>query len=77
MYLKLTAQSESFPNNKRIRVLRRQLELSQLDVALHVGISQSQYSLFEQGYVRFSPEIIQEIDELLNSACCRENNNGQ
>ena len=77
MYVKSTTQSESSPKNKRIRILRRQLELSQLDVALHVSISQSQYSLFEQGYVRLPPEIIQEIDELLNAACCKENNNGQ
>jgi len=77
MYLNSTTQPESFPNNKRIRARRRQLELSQLDVALDVGISQSQYSLFEHGYVHLPPEIIQEIDELLTAASCEENANGQ
>jgi transcriptional regulator with XRE-family HTH domain len=64
------------PKHKRIRALRRQLEVSQLEVALHAGISQSQYSLFEQGYVRLPPEIIQGIEELLDLASYKENGNG-
>lgn len=77
MNVKSMTRPESSSKNKRIRARRRQLELSQLDVALHVGVSQSQYSLFEQGYVHLPPEIIQEIDELLSAAACEENANGQ
>lgn len=77
MDVKSTTQPESFPKNKRIRAFRRQLELSQLDVALNVGISQSQYSLFEQGYVRLPSEKVQAIDELLNTACRRESDHGK
>ena len=51
-------------------------EVSQLEVAQNAGISQSQYSLYEQGYVRLPLEVIQEIEALLHRAACRENGNG-
>lgn len=77
MDVESTTNSGSSPKNKRIRAFRRQLELSQMDVALSVGMSQSQYSLFEQGYVRLPPEIIQEIEELLATTCRKVNENGK
>jgi hypothetical protein len=39
------------PLHRRIRITRRALELSQLELALHIGVSQSQFSLFEHGYL--------------------------
>jgi transcriptional regulator with XRE-family HTH domain len=72
-----TVNTEATSLCKRIRATRRLLELSQLEVALYSGVSQSQYSLFEQGYVRLPSEIIQEIDKLLNAACRKENNHGK
>jgi transcriptional regulator with XRE-family HTH domain len=47
---------------------RRALELSQLEVALHVGISQSQFSLFEQGYVKLSADLVGAIQHYLRDA---------
>jgi len=58
--------------HKRIRALRRQLELSQLEVALHAGISQSQYSLFEQGYARLGPDVLQLIQLFLKQVLREE-----
>jgi len=57
----VNSQSMPAPEHKRIRALRRQLELTQLDVAIHTGVSQSQLSLFEQGYIRLAPGLIQRI----------------
>ena len=51
---------------KRIRATRRQLELSQLEVAQHIGISQSQYSLFENGHAKLSAELIERVRNYLN-----------
>ena len=61
-----TANKGPYDLCKRIRATRRQLELSQLEVALHIGISQSQYSLFEQGYVHLAPDVLQRIWGFLN-----------
>ena len=55
----------SEPIHKQIRLARRALELSQLEVALHIGISQSQYSLFEHGHARLEPEAIDAIRMML------------
>jgi len=41
------------------------LEISQLEVALRVGISQSQYSLFEHGHAQLDSNTIGEINEFL------------
>jgi transcriptional regulator with XRE-family HTH domain len=59
-----TTTSESI--HKQIRLARRALELSQLEVALHIGISQSQYSLFEKGHVNLTSELIDRITSYLN-----------
>jgi DNA-binding XRE family transcriptional regulator len=76
MNVSSVTRTGALPQHRRIRALRRQLEVSQLEVAQYAGISQSQYSLFEQGYVRLPLEIIQEIEALLHQAACRENGNG-
>ena len=55
------------PLHKQIRLARRTLELSQLEVAHNVGISQSQYSLFEQGYVKLSVDVIHTIQAFLDA----------
>ena len=49
------------PLHKQVRALRRQVEHTQLEVATRAGISQSQYSLFEQGYVKLSSDVVQQI----------------
>ena len=54
--------------HKQIRLARRALELSQLEVALHIGISQSQYSLYEQGYVKLTADTVQAIQAFLDAA---------
>ena len=56
------------PLHKRIRLARRALELSQLEVALHIGVSQSQYSLFEKGHAQIAPEQIDRILGYLKNA---------
>ena len=76
MDVKSATQTWALPQHRRIRALRRQLEVSQLEVAQNAGISQSQYSLYEQGYVRLPLEVIQEIEALLHRAACRENGHG-
>ena len=76
MDVKSVTKTGTLPQHRRIRALRRQLEVSQLEVAQNAGISQSQYSLYEQGYVRLPLEVIQEIEALLHRAACRENGNG-
>ena len=53
--------------HKQIRLARRALELSQLEVALHIGISQSQYSLFEHGHAHLEPEVIEAICKMLDT----------
>jgi transcriptional regulator with XRE-family HTH domain len=53
------------PPHRRIRITRRALELSQLQVALHAGISQSQFSLFEHGHAHLEPEALDKVCEML------------
>ena len=60
------------PLHKQIRLARRALELSQLEVAHHTGISQSQYSLFEQGYVNLSVDVVRTIQAFLDAVKQRE-----
>jgi transcriptional regulator with XRE-family HTH domain len=55
----------SDPLHKRIRLARRALELSQLEVALYAGVSQSQFSLFEHGHARLEPHALDQILEML------------
>ena len=76
MDVKSATQTVALPQHKRIRARRRQLEVSQLEVALHAGISQSQYSLFEQGYVRLPLKILQEIEAVFDLVSSKENGNG-
>ena len=58
----------SEPLHKQIRLARRALELSQLEIALHIGISQSQYSLFEHGHAHLEPEVIEAICKILDTS---------
>lgn len=53
--------------HKRVRALRRECEISQLQIALHLGISQAQFSLFEQGHVTLSEKQLQQIYKTLGS----------
>ena len=53
--------------SRSIRARRRALEVSQLDVATAIGISQSQYSLIEQGYVLAHPTLITHVNQILDS----------
>ena len=53
--------------HKRIRALRREREISQLEIALQLGISQAQFSLFEQGHVDLSEKQLQRIFKILGS----------
>lgn len=62
-----TNNTTPVPAHKQIRLARRALELSQLEVAIHAGISQSQYSLFEQGYVKLSGDIVRAIQAFLKA----------
>lgn len=50
---------------KYIRSLRRERELTQLEVAQYLGISQSQYSLFEQGHVVLPEAQLDRLSKLL------------
>jgi transcriptional regulator with XRE-family HTH domain len=50
---------------KRLRAARRQLELSQLQVAIYAGISQSQLSLFEHGHAYLEPDVLDKVRDIL------------
>ena len=50
---------------KELILLRRKNLLSQYEVACRLGISQSQYSLIENGYVKPSEEATTILAELL------------
>jgi DNA-binding transcriptional regulator YiaG len=57
------------PLHRRIRITRRALELSQLELALHIGVSQSQFSLFEHGYLGLGEQRAMEGRLWEGSAC--------
>jgi transcriptional regulator with XRE-family HTH domain len=57
------------PLYRRIRVTRRALELSQLELALHIGVSQSQFSLFEHGHAHLDPETLDKVCKMLGLDC--------
>ena len=62
----MNQQSPESPH-KRIRALRRQREVSQLDVARELGISQSQYSLYELGYIELPEKLLRRLYKVLGS----------
>jgi transcriptional regulator with XRE-family HTH domain len=53
--------------HKLIRALRREQEISQLELALQLGISQAQFSLFEQGHADLSEKQLRQIYKILGS----------
>lgn len=53
--------------HRSIRALRREREISQLEVAKKLRISQSQYSLFEQGYIELPEALLRRLYRLLGS----------
>jgi len=48
-----------------IQVLRREVDLTQIEVAQQVGVTQPEISMYERGYVRPPDDILSRIGEVL------------